>query len=78
MEQEKATYLPNPNIKRKQCVKQCEGCNKMFSDENIGDVCIAYADPKETHRIGCFLKSNKETQKITKKKLNPIKKSKRR
>jgi hypothetical protein len=59
----KATVLPNPLAKREQCVKQCLGCNKMYSgmemkssygklpegdwkDDCIGDVCIAYEDPK--------------------------------
>lgn len=47
--------LPNPDgvwitkdqlVTREQCVQQCQGCRNMFSDENIGDVCIPYADPK--------------------------------
>ena len=42
----KATVLPNPLVKRDQCVKECIGCDKMFSDENIGDVCVAYINPK--------------------------------
>ena len=43
---EEKIVLPNPEVKRDQCVKECQGCNKMFSDENIGDVCIAYINPK--------------------------------
>ena len=38
--------LLNNDVKREQCVKQCVGCNRMFSDENIGDVCEAYQFPK--------------------------------
>ena len=66
----KAGALPNPDLPRKQCVIECTGCNKMFSsmqmkvDENgeigdvIGDVCIAYLNPKEKQRRGCGLQSN--------------------
>lgn len=76
--EEKATILPNPHIKREQCIEKCQGCNKMYSDENIGDVCIAYADPKAIWRRGCALASNKKTEVSTKKKVNPLKWSKRR
>lgn len=57
MEEVKA--LPNPNgvwitkdvhVTRQQCVKECQKCRNMFSDENIGDVCIPYADPKSKWR----------------------------
>lgn len=84
---ETATFLPNPKglkvgdgeyIKREQCVEECMGCNKMFSDENIGDVCIAFLYPKEKHRLGqCLLQSNRKIEVIAKKKINPIKASKR-
>ena len=75
---EKATFLPNPHIEREQCVTQCEGCNKMYSDENIGDVCIAYFSPKAKHRLGCALQSNRKIEAdATAKKINPIKASKR-
>ena len=59
---DKKIVLPNPDVKREQCVKECDGCNKMFSsmemrssygklsedevDDVIGDVCIAYIKPK--------------------------------
>jgi hypothetical protein len=72
-----ANVLPNPDVKREQCVNECKGCQKMFSDENIGDVCIAYVNPKAIHRIGCSLKTNKELEYIKAQKLNPIKASKR-
>jgi hypothetical protein len=74
---EKATILPNPQIVREQCTEQCTGCNKMYSDENIGDVCIAYTNPKALHRLGCALKSNKIIEEIKEKKINPIKASKK-
>jgi len=74
---ERATFLPNPDVERKQCVKECLGCDKMYSDENIGDVCIAYINPKNIHRIGCGLQSNKIIEVSVKKKINPIKASKR-
>ncbi len=37
--------LPNPDLEREQCVDACKGCEKMFSDENIGDVCIPFLSP---------------------------------
>lgn len=74
----KPTVLPNSHIKREQCAEGCKGCNKMFSDENIGDVCISYVDPKERFRLGeCYLKSNKEIESGDKKKINPLKLNKR-
>ena len=30
---------------REQCIDKCEGCDRMFSDENIGDVCMPYLYP---------------------------------
>ena len=74
---EKATFLPNPDVAREQCVQECTGCNKMFSDANIGDVCIAYADPKIWKGV-CPLQSNKKFEPVKgKKKMNPLKASKR-
>jgi hypothetical protein len=76
--EEKATFLPNPDVKREQCVEECIGCNKMYSDSNIGDVCIAYVSPKAVHRMGCALASNKKSEATEgKKKINPLKASKR-
>lgn len=70
--------LPRPEVEREQCVQLCGGCNKMFSDENIGDVCIAYVSPKAAHRLGdCALRSNKESVVEQGKKVNPLKASKR-
>lgn len=73
----KATVLPKPHVKREQCVEQCDGCAKMYSDENVGDVCIAYVSPKAIHRIGCCLKTNKEAEQEKTHKINPLKASKR-
>ena len=71
---EKATFLPNPHVKREQCVAGCQGCNKMFSDSDIGDVCIAYVDPAKIHRLGgCYLQSNKKMAEEEQKKINPLK-----
>lgn len=72
-----ANILPNTDIEREQCVKECTGCLKMYSDETIGDVCIAYISPKAKHRLGCGLKTNKEIEIESKKKINPLKASKR-
>jgi len=80
MEEEygKAEFLPKREVKREQCIKACIGCNKMYSGHNIGDVCIAYVDPKKAHRLGvCALKSNKVELVEGKKKTNPLKASKR-
>jgi len=75
---EQSTFLPNPDAEREQCVEVCAGCNKMFSDENIGDVCVAYISPKAIQRLGgCALQSNKVIVETVKKKINPIKLSKR-
>lgn len=75
---EKAKILPNPEVIREQCVEECIGCKKMYSDENVGDVCIAYIDPKISHRNGgCALKSNKEILSESGKKVNPLKASRR-
>lgn len=60
--------------KREQCVEECIGCNKLVSDENV---CIAYISPKAIHRLGCGLKSNREIVEEDKKKINPLKASKR-
>jgi hypothetical protein len=40
-------------------------------------VCIAYYNPKEKQRLGCALASNKVQEETTKKKINPLKASKR-
>ncbi len=79
-----ATVLPNPDVERKQCVPECIGCNKMYSDVPLGEsvledhVCVAYINPAVLHnRGGCALKSNKIIETIVKKKVNPIKASKR-
>lgn len=72
-----ADILPNSHIKREQCVGECEGCEKMYSNEIIGDVCIAYVSPKAIHRLGCALKTNKEIVIEQEKKINPLKASKR-
>lgn len=79
---ERATFLPNPEIVRENCVKECMGCDKMYTDIHnpvLEDhVCIAYANPVVLHRRGCVLQSNKvEIEKKKVKKINPIKASKR-
>jgi hypothetical protein len=51
---------------------------KNASDGNIGDVCIAYINPSVMFRLGpCALKSNKVIETSGKKKINPLKASKR-
>ena len=71
-------------IPRKQCVPECMWCNKMYSDIPLGKcvledhVCIAYLNPKVMQRNGgCALQSNKKIDEVAKKKINPIKWSKR-
>lgn len=82
---EKITVLPNPHILRKPIVDKCVGCNKIFENYaapeamQVVDVCAAYADPEAIQRRGCALQSNKETEATgEKKKVNPLKWSKRR
>ena len=78
MGKEVEKILPNPELPREQCVEKCDGCEMMFSDNKIGDVCIAYISPKAIQRLGCALQSNSGiTEKEEKKKINPIKMSKR-
>ena len=83
-----AIFLPKPEglffqgtlFLREQCVEQCSGCNKIYSDGDTGDVCIAYLYPKEKWRQGnCALASHAVVEEGTKPKkfINPIKRSKR-
>ena len=84
-----ADYLPNPQglfdaetktfTPREQCIPACQECDKMFSDHDIGDVCIAYINPKAIWRKGnCALSSHKVIEDTGPKKfINPIKSSKR-
>jgi hypothetical protein len=80
---ERAKVLPNPHVEREQCVPECMGCEKMYSDIPLGQccledhVCIAYISPKAIHRIGCALQTNRQEETTEKKKINPIKASKR-
>lgn len=84
---EKTTYLPNPEAHREPCIDKCMGCNKVFTKQVVNiestilveeDVCIAYAKPEKMHRLGhCALASNKQLQTQEKKKVNPLKASKR-
>lgn len=79
----RAKFLPNPHIERENCVEQCMGCAKIYSDIPLGEcsledhVCIAYVSPKAIHRIGCFLKTNKDFVTEKEHKVNPLKASKR-
>lgn len=84
--QEKITYLPNPELERKPCVDECDGCLKIFEREITPpegmilvqeNVCVSYADPKAMHRLGCPMKTNREISKEEKKRINPLKASKR-
>lgn len=81
---ERATFLPHPEVERKPCVPECMKCKKIYSDLPLGEcsiedhVCIAYVDPSLIHRRGgCYLHSNKKVEVQAKKKINPIKASKR-
>lgn len=60
--QEKITVLPNPDVKREQCIQACLGCRKMFSDNNIGDVCISYINPKAKWRNYRIEKGTKKSK----------------
>jgi len=77
MNKSEEKILPNPQLPREQCVEQCEGCAMIFSDADIGDVCIAYLSPKAIQRRGCALQTNTLSEKEEKKKINPLKLSKR-
>lgn len=68
--------LPNDHIHREMIVEECDGCNKVWSN-GIESFCKSYTDPAKVHRRGCFLKSNKEIEQTKKKKINPLKASKR-
>ena len=84
--QEKATFLPNPDAIREPIVPACKGCNKIY-DTTQGltgnfiavdnELCIAYESPAKIQRRGCALQSNREISVKEKKKINPIKWSKR-
>lgn len=69
--------ITNQPIQRLQCVEACTGCDKLFEDSNLGDVCVAYYNPSERQRLGCALQSNRELTKEEVKKINPLKASKR-
>lgn len=73
--------LPNPDVKREQCVDgictfEGQTCNKIYSDENLGNVCIAYRNPSRWIR-GCRLSSIVRLTEKQKKKINPLKASRR-
>jgi hypothetical protein len=81
---ERATVLPNPHVKRENCVPECIGCKKIYSNLPLGEcnledhVCIAYTSPKAMNRLGvCALHSKRIIESVEKKKINPIKASKR-
>jgi len=74
---ETAKFLPNPDAQREQCVEKCMGCRKMYSDEYIGDVCVSYANPSAIQRLGCPIQFQDKVEDTKKKKINPIKASKR-
>ena len=76
MTTKKGEILPNDHIHRVMIVEDCDGCNKVWSN-GIESFCKAYANPAIIHRKGCALKSNKEIEQTTKKKINPLKASKR-
>lgn len=78
--------LPRPEVHREQCFcGMCEvdgqKCSKVYSDDNIGDVCIAYRDPGFWNKKGrCPLNSLNEMLEAPKggsKKINPLKASRR-
>lgn len=76
-------YLPNPDVPRKiiddaYLNGMCKGCNKIFNiyAEINKSVCEAYYDPDIWGRFGkCPM--NRKEEKASKKKLNPIKFSRR-
>jgi hypothetical protein len=80
---ERSTFLPRPYINREKCVVECMGCKKMYSEIPLGEcvledhVCIAYINPKAIQKRGCALQSNKAKLEEVKKKVNPLKASKR-
>lgn len=73
----KFATLPNPEIKRKFCTEDCDGCDHQFFLDGIGEtVCVSYVDPAAIQRRGCALQSNKVVDSKEEKKVNPIKLSK--
>ncbi len=62
------------DIKKEKIVKDCEGCLKIILKDKT---CGVYEKPS-TWKFGCPMKTNKELEEVEiKKKINPIKKSKR-
>ena len=59
---------------------QRDDCRKVFTKDDGCQVCEAYLDPERKWVFGCALASNKinPEEAVKKKKLNPIKASKRR
>ena len=41
--------LPNPELPRERCVKECMGCERMVA--SFGGVCVAYLIPKSKWRM---------------------------
>lgn len=73
--------LPKPEVNREQCIDglctfEGQVCNKVYSDEKNGNVCIAYEKPSRWIR-GCRLSSIVRLTEKQKKKINPLKASRR-
>ena len=57
----KKEFLPNPDTKRESIVPECDGCNRIFSDDQPNPekglkdtckkVCIPYMSPKAKWRL---------------------------
>jgi hypothetical protein len=60
MVKEVVKVLPHPEVYREQCVPECKGCEKMYSDKKVGDVCMAYISPhiQWKHHIATEVKAD--------------------
>ena len=50
MREEIVMILPNPDVKREECSKECVGCRRMFKENVVCPVCISFQSPKSKWR----------------------------
>lgn len=69
-------------MERKPIVEMCKGCDHVYIGEDKKEYCDAYTNPEKRHLMGirCGLHTDRVIvgQEKNKKKINPIKQSKRR
>jgi len=61
-------FLPNPDVIRKPCEPECEGCEKVYIGSEVPlPVCVAYEDPKikwknHTSEMGEVIRNRKKVK----------------